>query len=661
MDRCVRRSREGNIGDFETYQNRLYLAIGDKVYVRIPHSLDVSITNPSENSTVEGDVLLKSSVITNGTIDNVTYRIDGQSYEAIYEASYDPMTNNWTYLWNTSSLPEGNYTVELIVNLTNGQRAEDNITIEVRRDRPFSTIVHPSPGLTNIGPMNISGTAEDNISGVKVVYISIQNLDTAQYWNGTAWTQSERWLKANGTTSWRYNTSNVDWIDGNYTIKSRAVDNATIWEDPPFELSITIDSTGPVSSIEDPPPGSLLQQIETIRGTAIDSLSTIGAVYITILRVSDSMYWNGDGWQPDQEWIYVSNEESWTYDCTDVEWVDGEYLIGSRSVDSLGNMELSPNMNSVVVDSSPPLSTISFPSDGIVISAVDEIRGETSDNLSGIDYVEISIERVVDRHYWNSTSWTMDEVWIVANGTVSWRYNTSSIQWIDGEYIIQSRAVDNATNTQSNIHSVQITIDRTAPVVNILYPIEGEKFRRGREYSILWRATDPHILNSSVNISYSTDGGSTWVLIAINEENDGSFLWRTPYIDGDVIIRIEVRDAAGNIGVGITDPFTISQPPSSTEQWWTLLILGIVIGIVATILLRTKREEEVEPPPSPVIGRAESPTLCGICLGTIKSGLSIVKCGSCGKSFHDSCAARVKTCPVCDSEMDMDNVVMEGE
>ncbi len=48
--------------------------------------------------------------------------------------------------------------------------------------------------------------------------------------------------------------------------------------------------------------------------------------------------------------------------------------------------------------------------------------------------------------------------------------------------------------------------------------------------------------------------------------------------------------------------------------------------------------------------RVKGQTKCDICLGVIKQGLPSVLCG-CGKQFHNSCAMRVETCPVCDKEL----------
>lgn len=44
--------------------------------------------------------------------------------------------------------------------------------------------------------------------------------------------------------------------------------------------------------------------------------------------------------------------------------------------------------------------------------------------------------------------------------------------------------------------------------------------------------------------------------------------------------------------------------------------------------------------------RIKGQTKCDVCLGVIKADLPSVLCG-CGKQFHNSCAARVTSCPVC--------------
>jgi len=48
--------------------------------------------------------------------------------------------------------------------------------------------------------------------------------------------------------------------------------------------------------------------------------------------------------------------------------------------------------------------------------------------------------------------------------------------------------------------------------------------------------------------------------------------------------------------------------------------------------------------------RVKGQTKCDICLGVIKKDLPSVLCG-CGKQYHNSCAMRVESCPVCGKEL----------
>ncbi len=49
----------------------------------------------------------------------------------------------------------------------------------------------------------------------------------------------------------------------------------------------------------------------------------------------------------------------------------------------------------------------------------------------------------------------------------------------------------------------------------------------------------------------------------------------------------------------------------------------------------------------PMLTSSDSSVTCRICLGVIKGGLPLLRCG-CGRQYHDTCALRVGTCPSCD-------------
>ncbi len=54
--------------------------------------------------------------------------------------------------------------------------------------------------------------------------------------------------------------------------------------------------------------------------------------------------------------------------------------------------------------------------------------------------------------------------------------------------------------------------------------------------------------------------------------------------------------------------------------------------------------------PQVKVVRVKGQIKCDICLGMIKPDLPSVLCG-CGKQFHNSCAMRVETCPICGKEL----------
>ncbi|MDI6794549.1 MAG: hypothetical protein QME81_17060, partial [bacterium] len=89
-----------------------------------------------------------------------------------------------------------------------------------------------------------------------------------------------------------------------------------------------------------------------------------------------------------------------------------------------------------------------------------------------------------------------------------------------------------------------IIIDNTNPSVTVTAP-NGSECWAGTE-EITWTASDTNM--DSITINYSSNGGTTWNLIATGETNDGSYLWNTtPRTDGaNYLIRIIASDCADN-------------------------------------------------------------------------------------------------------------------
>jgi beta-lactamase superfamily II metal-dependent hydrolase len=89
--------------------------------------------------------------------------------------------------------------------------------------------------------------------------------------------------------------------------------------------------------------------------------------------------------------------------------------------------------------------------------------------------------------------------------------------------------------------------DTTPPAVTVSAPDGGEDWKAGSAHAITWTATDA-VGVTSVDLAYSTDGGSTYPnVIAAGMANTGSYSWTVPNTPtGSARVRVTARDAAGN-------------------------------------------------------------------------------------------------------------------
>ena len=109
--------------------------------------------------------------------------------------------------------------------------------------------------------------------------------------------------------------------------------------------------------------------------------------------------------------------------------------------------------------------------------------------------------------------------------------------------------------------------DTTDPSVTLNEPNGDETVSGGDTVTVQWTATDSESTVDSVDIAYSTDGGSTWTTIITGTANDGSYDWTIPDEDTDqALVRVFASDNAGNIGSGTSDgTFTIGGSPPTAS------------------------------------------------------------------------------------------------
>jgi hypothetical protein len=138
--------------------------------------------------------------------------------------------------------------------------------------------------------------------------------------------------------------------------------------------------------------------LPTISGIAIEPPGGSGvfSVELTICRLTDNYYWDGNGWVPIYKWLSTAGTTEWVYDSRNVTWETGfKYCVQSRATDFGGNIELPDSENVFIIDELPPVSNIDSPLDGIWLNTLHMISGSSFDiHGSGVANVEISIKCV---------------------------------------------------------------------------------------------------------------------------------------------------------------------------------------------------------------------------------------------------------------------------
>jgi hypothetical protein len=116
--------------------------------------------------------------------------------------------------------------------------------------------------------------------------------------------------------------------------------------------------------------------------------------------------------------------------------------------------------------------------------------------------------------------------------------------------------------------------DHIAPKVRVLYPSGGEVLRGGAQVFIKWQSSD----NDGVathRVQISLDGGRTYRDIGdgLPGQAQGCALTLPMGPFEGVRVKVVALDAAGNLGIGTSGPFSIAEPDRTAPEL-TLLSPG---------------------------------------------------------------------------------------
>jgi large repetitive protein len=406
---------------------------------------------------------------------------------------------------------------------------------------PQVTITSPAGGAT-FGPgeqsIVVSALVED-VTATQVVS-SPPGISTTIFGSGTA---SGTFSLAEGA-----NTIQVTATDG-FGQMSQAF------------VSVTLDTTPPVGTIESPANGASLRGAIDFHATALDVLPGSGVVRIDLL-VDGSLHASAAA---------ASHEVA--FDTTTLP--DGLHEFSAVAVDGKGNS--SSTSVTARVDNTLPTVAIVDPADGSIRSGNVAFTVNASDAGSGIAAVVMLA---------NGAAPTLDASFTHAT-PVSSDVRTSQVATTllpDGSLLLSASATDAAGNEATA--SVTIEVDNTAPVKKLIWPLEGSTAKG----ALLVEATADDSNLASLGLFVDD------VLMSLTTSTSlTTTLQTTSVLDGELKIKIVAMDLGGNISISTAkvklDNLAVKLDPQTLNlksKGGTQSVTARVTGVNAALLLPTE-------------------------------------------------------------------------
>ena len=254
--------------------------------------------------------------------------------------------------------------------------------------------------------------------------------------------------------------------DGSYTLRTRAIDLAGNISDE-FPVGVTVDNTPPTATITAPTQNQAFNGSTTsiaVRGTANDA------------NIATWLLEWGDGSSPTL-WSTINSGTTAVIDNalgtkTITGLGEGVYTLKLTVTDKAGTVTTITRQ--IFIDHVKPSSSLSSPANSAWVGGTTLISGGATDDLSGVNNVDVRIQRDSNDYFWNGITWQTDEIWKPATissgqGTnnATWQYGWTVLNLNPGELVnIKSRATDAAANEEVPGAGINVMADTTPPDVH---------------------------------------------------------------------------------------------------------------------------------------------------------------------------------------------------
>ena len=207
---------------------------------------------------------------------------------------------------------------------------------------------------------------------------------------------------------------------------------------------------------------SISPNITDISGTSFDSESGVDRVQVRVQRTGIlpiTEYWNNSAWQTSSSGTYITaslnNNDEWSLPNVDLS-LSADYVVLLRVRDVAGNQS-PPSENPITsfsvgaVDTTNPTGVTSINSN-ISSDSQFDIQGTASDDISGVDRVQVRVQRtgvLPSTEFWDGTAWqtTSSGTYITAslNNNGEWTLPDVDLS-LSADYVVLLRVRDVAGN-----------------------------------------------------------------------------------------------------------------------------------------------------------------------------------------------------------------------
>ena len=367
----------------------------------IPPSTTVRI--PSNGAALSGtNAALDASASTAAGVATVQFVLSGGAYTQSVIGTAVATPYGYILEWDTTSVPNGTYTLQSLATDKLGNTAYSAGITVIVGNGPSTTVLIPSNGATLSGTKAVLDASASATAGVATVQFALSGGTYTQSVIGTAVATPYGYIL-------EWDTTSVP--NGTYTLQSLATDKLgnTAYS---AAITVIVDNSPPSTTVLIPSNGATLSGTKAVLDASASAAAGVATVQFAL---------SGGTYTQSVIGTAVATPYGYILEWDTTSVPNGTYTLQSLATDKLGNTAYSAAIT-VIVDNSPPSTTVLVPSNGATLSGTKAVLDASATAgvatvqfvLSGGAYTQSVIGTAVSTPYgyvfeWDTTS--------VPNGT----------------------------------------------------------------------------------------------------------------------------------------------------------------------------------------------------------------------------------------------------